>query len=37
MVANGFTIYDAYYATCKGIGGKAGIDAVSSIINPYKK
>jgi len=37
MVANGFTIYDAYYATCKGIGGKAGIDAVSTIISPYKK
>ena len=37
MVASGFTIYDAYYATCKGIGGKAGVIAISAIINPHKK
>jgi hypothetical protein len=34
MVKSGFTIYDSYYAVCKGIGGKAAIDSITSIINP---
>lgn len=37
MVKSGFTIYDSYYAVCKGIGGKAAIDSITSIINPTVK
>lgn len=36
MVEDGFTIYDAYYALCKGLGGKEGLKSIESIINPHK-
>lgn len=33
LVENGFTIYDSFYAICKGIGGKEGLETVKSIIS----
>ena len=36
LVSNGFTIYDAYYATCKGLGGKEGLKAIEAILNTGK-
>lgn len=33
MVSSGFTIYDAFYAICKGIGGAEGIAIVKTITN----
>ena len=33
LVSNGFTIYDAYLALCKGLGGQEGIKAIKSIID----
>ena len=32
MVVNGFTIYDSYFAVCKGIGGKEAMDVIKPII-----
>lgn len=32
LVSNGFTIYDAYLALCKGLGGQEGLKAIKSII-----
>lgn len=33
LVSNGFTIYDAYLALCKGLGGQDGIKSIKSIID----
>jgi len=33
MVGNGFTIYDAFYAICKGLGGKEGLEAIKTLIS----
>lgn len=32
LVQNEFTIYDAYYAICKGLGGKEGLKAIETIL-----
>lgn len=32
LVQNDFTIYDAYYAICKGLGGKEGLKAIETIL-----
>lgn len=32
LVQNGFTIYDSYYAICKGLGGKEGLKAIETIL-----
>lgn len=36
LVVDGFTIYDTYYITCKGIGGKEGLKALESILLKIK-
>lgn len=36
LVQNKFTIYDAYFAICKGLGGVDGVKAVESILNTGK-
>ena len=36
MVEDGFTIYDSYYAVCKGIGGTEGLKSLESILNSSK-
>lgn len=36
LVNNGFTIYDAYYALCKGVGGHDGLKAIESILSTNK-
>lgn len=33
LVQDGFTIYDSYYAICKGIGSKEGLESLKSILN----
>lgn len=33
MNVNGFTIYDAFYSICKGIGGKESLEVLKEIIN----
>ena len=37
MVADGFTLYDAFYIICKGIGGVDGAKALETIFNTSKK
>lgn len=37
LVQNKFTIYDAYYAICKGLGGPDGLKAIESILSSSKK
>lgn len=37
LVQNKFTIYDSYYAICKGLGGKDGLKAIESILNSSKR
>lgn len=37
LVQNKFTIYDAYYAICKGLGGSEGLKAIESILSASKK
>jgi len=37
LVQNKFTIYDAYYAICKGLGGPEGLKAIESILSTSKK
>lgn len=32
LVANGFTIYDAFFVLCKGLGGKEGLTSIKSIL-----
>lgn len=32
LVENGFSIYDSYYAICKGLGGKEGLKAIETIL-----
>ena len=36
LVQNKFTIYDAYFAICKGLGGVDGVKAVETILNTGK-
>ena len=36
LVQNKFTIYDAFYAICKGLGGTEGVKAVESILSAGK-
>lgn len=36
LVSDGFTIYDGFYAICKGIGGKDGMKALEAILNVAK-
>ena len=36
MVEDGFTLYDAFYSICKGIGGGDGMKALESILNTAK-
>ncbi len=36
MVRDGFTIYDSFYAICKGIGGKEGLKSLESILGQTK-
>jgi len=36
LVQNKFTIYDAYYAICKGLGGPEGLKAIESILSSSK-
>jgi MoxR-like ATPase len=36
MVADGFTLYDAFYIICKGIGGVDGAKALETIFNTSK-
>lgn len=36
MVQDGFTIYDSFYAICKGIGGKDGLSVLKEILNLTK-
>lgn len=36
LTQNGFTIYDAYYSICKGLGGKDGLKAIEAILNSGK-
>jgi midasin (ATPase involved in ribosome maturation) len=36
LVVDGFTLYDAFFVLCKGLGGKEGIAAIKSIIEKYK-
>jgi MoxR-like ATPase len=37
MIADGFTIYDAYYVVCKGIGGADGLTGVEEILKKIGK
>lgn len=37
MVRDGFTLYDAFYITCKGIGGSEGAKALETIFKTSKK
>jgi len=32
LVSNGFTIYDAFFVLCKGLGGKEGLTSIKSIL-----
>lgn len=36
MVSDGFTLYDSFYVTCKGIGGAEGLKSLESILNTAK-
>ena len=36
MVTDGFTIYDAFYMVCKGIGNKDGVKAIETILTETK-
>lgn len=36
LVQDGFTIYDAFFIICKGLGGKDGIKAIKSILDSAK-
>lgn len=36
MVQDGFTLYDAFYTICKGIGGQDGMKSLESILQPAK-
>lgn len=36
LVQNGFTIYDAYYAICRGLGGSEGLKAIEKILETTK-
>ena len=36
MVSDGFTIYDAFYMICKGIGNKDGVKAIETILTDTK-
>lgn len=37
LVVDGFTVYDSFYALCKGIGGKDGLKALELILGQTKK
>ena len=37
LVVDGFTIYDSFYAICKGLGSKEGLKAIEDILNQSKK
>lgn len=37
LVKDGFTIYDSFYAICKGLGSKEGLKAIEDILNMSKK
>jgi MoxR-like ATPase len=37
LVSNGFTIYDAYFVLCKGLGGKEGLQSIKSILEDTVK
>ncbi|MBP8994680.1 MAG: AAA family ATPase [Bacteroidales bacterium] len=37
FVQDGFTIYDAFYIICKGIGGKKGIEEAATLLSEIKK
>jgi hypothetical protein len=36
MVVDGFTIYDAFYMVCKGVGNKDGVKAIETILTDLK-
>lgn len=36
MVSDEFTLYDGFYTTCKGIGGKEGLKALEAVLNDTK-
>lgn len=37
LVSDGFTIYDSFYAICKGLGSKEGLKAIEDILDQSKK
>jgi len=37
LVSNGFTIYDAFFVLCKGLGGKEGLTSIKSILEDTTK
>ncbi len=37
LVVDGFTIYDAYYALCRGVGGLEAMKAIETILNANAK
>ena len=37
LVSNGFTIYDAFFVLCKGLGGKEGLTSIKSILEGTTK
>lgn len=37
LVSNGFTIYDAFFVLCKGLGGKDGLTSIKSILEGTTK
>jgi nitric oxide reductase NorQ protein len=37
LVLNEVKIYDAFYSTCKGLGGKEGLTAIECILKPHEK
>lgn len=37
LVVDGFTVYDSFFAVCKGIGGKDGLKALEAVLGQTKK